>query len=614
MLVLEAVSARMMHRGPDEAGCRRQGRALLAHRRLRIIDLTSGQQPLTNEDSTIWVTFNGEIYNFATLREVLETKGHRFTTHSDTEVIVHAYEEYGSECVQHFRGMFAFAVWDEPRQRLFLARDRVGKKPLFYASVAGQFLFASELQALVAHPAVSREVDAAAVDAYLTYGYIPAPGTIYRNVLKLPPACHLTVTPETLANPRIERYWQLMYLPKQTVSEAEAAEGLLEVLTEAVRLRMIADVPLGALLSGGVDSSLVVALMSRLSSTPVKTFSVGFEEQEFNEQPYARKVAEHCGTQHHELVVRANAAEILPRLVRHYGEPFADSSALPTYLVAQLTRQHVTVALNGDGGDECFAGYERYLGQCLAERYQRIPGLMRRGLIEPLARLVPERLPRRHRLRMLKRFVDDASRSPGDRYVRWVSYFRPETKHELYDSEFMASLNTPGDRWLRQRAEELERAGLDCLDTVLALDVDSYLPYDLLVKVDITTMAHSLEARSPFLDHKVMEYSARLPRHFKIRRTTLKYLLKKVAERLLPAEVLHRRKMGFGIPVSAWLRGDLRDLVQDTLLSPTFAGRGYFRPEAVRSLVDEHLSGRRDHGQPLWALLFLELWHREFVP
>jgi asparagine synthase (glutamine-hydrolysing) len=514
--------------------------------------------------------------------------------------------------------MFAFAIWDSRRRLLLLARDRVGKKPLLYTRADGQFVFASELQALLQHPRVRRELDPAALDEYLTYGYIPAPRTAFRDVLKLPPAHFLTLAlPEEgaeSADPQVESYWRLQYSPKLDLDEDEAAEGLLEVLTEAVRLRLIADVPLGALLSGGVDSSVVVALMSRLSDRPVKTFSVGFEEESFNELPYARLVARRYGTDHHELIVRARGLDVLPTLVHHYGEPFADSSAVPSYHVARLTRQHVTVALNGDGGDECFAGYERYLGSGLADRYQRIPRPLRVGMIEPLAALIPGTLPRRNRLGQAKRFLQVAAQPASRRHLRWVTYFTPEQKQDLYTPAFRDRLGGhEGGAWLLHQFADVRRAGCDRLDALLATDVRSYLPYDLLVKMDIATMAASLEARSPFLDHKVMEFAARLPGRYKLHGTTLKYLLKKVARKLLPAENLDRRKMGFGIPVGDWMRGELRALLDDVLLSPRALARGYFRPEAVQQLVKENGKGPHDRSPQLWTLLWLELWHREFL-
>jgi asparagine synthase (glutamine-hydrolysing) len=605
----------LAHRGPDDEGYYVNGPVGLGQRRLAILDVAGGRQPMSNEDGTVWVTFNGEIYNFERLRRQLEAAGHRFATRSDTETIVHAYEQDGPECVTRLRGMFAFALWDQRARRLLVARDRIGKKPLFYAEADGQWLFASELQGLLQHPGVGREIDPTALDEYLTYGYVPAPKTIFTGIYKLPPAHYLTLD---VGGPggvklRTERYWRLEYGPKLNLSEAEAAEGLLETLREAVRLRMIADVPLGALLSGGIDSSLVVALMSRLAGR-VKTFSIGFEEQDFSELAYARRVAERCATEHHELIVRPDALDVLPTLVRHYGEPYADSSAIPTYYVAKLTREHVTVALNGDGGDECLAGYERYLGSALADRYQRLPVLARKLAIEPVRRLIPERTPRRSRLRQLKRFLEVAGDPADRRYLRWVTYFSADHKRTLYTPEFEQRLaGHDGDQWLLDLWARSVRECADLLDTVLSVDIQSYLPYDLLVKMDIASMANSLEARSPFLDHEVMEFCARLPARYKLRGLTMKYLLKTAGAGLLPSETLTRRKMGFGIPVGYWMRGELKPWVEDVLLSPRALKRGYFAPEAVRQLVHAHVNGGQDRAFALWALLWLELWHREFV-
>lgn len=603
------------HRGPDGEGYYADGPVALGHRRLAIVDLAGGRQPMSNEDGTVWVISNGEIYNFAELRTRLEALGHRFATRSDTEVLVHAYEQYGEACVSELRGMFAFAVWDRPRQTLFLARDRFGKKPLFYAEVDGQWVFASELQALLRHPGLAREVDWTAVDDYLTYGYVPAPRTIFRAMHKLPPAhwLRLTLGADGRGIPQIERYWQLAYEPKHGLSAAEAAEGLLEVLTEAVRLRMIADVPLGALLSGGLDSGIVVALMSQLSDRPIKTFSIGFEEQQFNELPHARLVAERYGTEHRELIVRPNALEVLPTLVRHYGEPYADSSAIPTYYVARLTREHVTVALTGDGGDECLAGYERYAAGLTADRYARIPAAVRR-LVDPLARLIPPSVPRRSRLGQARRFLQLAGQPAPERYLGWIGYLPTEGKLALYSPEFREHLaGYRAEQWLLEQWQQVARAGLAPLDTMLALDVESYLPNDLLVKMDIATMASSLEARSPFLDHKVMEFCAALPSGYKVSGTRLKHLLRNVGARLLPKETLARRKSGFVAPVGDWMRGELRGWAEDLLLSPRGLKRGYFQPEALRQLVDGHLEGREDRSFELWALLWLELWHQEFM-
>jgi asparagine synthase (glutamine-hydrolysing) len=616
--LLERMCNAMRYRGPDDEGYYLDRNVALGQRRLEIIDLAGGRQPMSNEDGTVWISFNGEIYNFQELRRQLQQRGHKFATRSDTEVIVHAYEEYGVQCVERLRGMFALAIWDQRRRQLLLARDRVGKKPLFYTLADGRFIFASELPALLAHPAVRRDLDHSAIDDYLTYGYIPAPRTPFHGVDKLPPAHYLTLK---LADGRGElrelkkqRYWRLSYTPKLELDEEEAAEGLLEVLTEAVRLRMIADVPLGALLSGGIDSSLIVALMSRLSSRPVKTFSIGFDESRFDELAYARLVAERYATDHHELVVRPEALSVLPALVRHYGEPYADSSAIPSYYVAALARQHVAVVLGGDGGDENFAGYERYLGSMLAGVYRKIPRLARRGMIEPLCRLIPESLPRRHRLCQAKRFVEAAALPPSECHLRWVSYFSAREKQQLYSPEFRRQLaGYDPKQWFLDLSSADRKDGPDDLDALLAVDVQSYLPYDLLVKTDIASMANSLEARSPFLDHEVMEFCARLPSCYKRRGTTLKYLLKKIGRDLLPSQNVDRRKMGFGVPVGTWMRSELRPAVEDALLSPKSHTRRYFQPQAISRLVRRHCRGKHDHSFQLWALFWLEMWHREFL-
>jgi asparagine synthase (glutamine-hydrolysing) len=605
------------HRGPDAWGLWADEHCALGHRRLSIIDLSeAGRQPMSNSDDPdrdILITFNGEIYNFQELRRELESLGYRFRTRTDTETILHAYDRWGVDCLAKLRGMFAFGVWDRNRRRLFLARDRVGKKPLFYAQFGDRFLFASELQGILADRDVPREINPQAIDAYLTYGYVPAPHTAFQGVFKLPPAHYLTLDlKQSGFEQRVERYWSLNYQPKLRLSEQEACEALREKMTEAVRLRMISDVPLGAFLSGGIDSSIVVGLMAKLSERPVKTFSIGFKEAAYNELDHARRIAERCGADHHEFIVEPDALAILPKLVRHYGEPYADSSAIPTFYVSQMTRQHVTVALNGDGGDESFAGYERYLGNHIAERFQSAPGVALAA--GALGRLIPDSINPKSRTRQARRFLAVASRPMPERYARWLTFFHDEAKPQLYSSEFAARLNGRRDGWLKSLFDELPKAApLNPFDAAMAVDVMSYLPYDLLVKVDITSMANSLEARSPFLDHEVMEFAAALPVEIKVRNRQLKYLLKRAFADLLPPENVNRRKMGFGVPVGQWFRGPLRELLRDALLSGQSLKRGYFREVEIRRLVDLHLESRADHSFQLWNLLMLELWQREFV-
>ena len=633
--LLEAQLAPMIdaqaHRGPDAWGVWSDERCALGHRRLSIIDLSeAGRQPMANADGSLLITFNGEIYNFQQLRRELESLGYNFRTRTDTEAIIYAYEQWGVDCLARLRGMFAFGIWDRKRRRLFLARDRVGKKPLFYARFGDRFLFASELQGILADKDVPRDVDPLAIDAYLSYGYVPAPQTAFKGVHKLPPAHYLTLDlKQTGFEKHIERYWSLDYEPKIRISEAEACEVLREKMSEAVRLRMISDVPLGAFLSGGIDSSIVVGLMAKVSGAKVKTFSIGFNEAAYDETAHARRIAERWATDHHEFIVEPDALSILPKLVRHYGEPYADSSAIPTFYVAQMTRRHVTVALDGDGGDESFAGYERYLANYLAERMQSVPGVA--TVARALGRVIPDSINPKSRVRQARRFLTVASRPMDERYPRWLKMFQDEAKPRLYSPEFSGMLNghdggsliavigrlascllAPAATPQSAGNQLAPRSPLHPIDAAMAIDVVSYLPYDLLVKVDITSMANGLEARSPFLDHEVMEFAARLPVEIKCRGGRLKSLLKRAFADLLPPENVNRRKMGFGVPVGQWFRGPMRDLLRDALLSPRSLERGYFHEEEVRRLVNEHLERRADHSFQLWNLLILELWSREF--
>jgi asparagine synthase (glutamine-hydrolysing) len=598
-----------IHRGPDGAGVWTDQNCALGQRRLAIIDLSEAAQgPLENEDGTVAVTFNGEIYNFQELRKQLEAHGHRFKSRTDTEVIVHAYEQWGAACVERFRGMFAFAIWDARARRMFLARDRVGKKPLFYTQVGNQFFFASELQGLLAFEGVRRTPDLAALNAYLAWGYVPAPSSAFEGIYKLPPAHTLTVDlTDGGLKEKVECYWSLDYEPKVDWSEAEAGERLRAALTEAVRLRLISDVPVGAFLSGGIDSSIVVGLMAQLSSVPVQTFSIGFEEQGFDELPHARRIAQLWGTDHHEHIVKPDAAEVIPILARHYGEPFADSSAVPTYYVAKMTAQNVKVALNGDGGDESFAGYERYWGQRMAARFGRAPGL---GVAASLLRKMKTGSERSN-LRRAVRFLEAARQQPSGRYASWMSYLDVPARASLCTPEFLSYGDSAGAERIPRLFKGKE--DLDPVDAAMSVDVRSYLPYDLLVKVDIAAMASSLEGRSPLLDHEVMELAARLPAKMKLRGRRGKHILTETFKDLLPSENVERRKMGFGVPVGAWFRGPLKDLLMDSLLSERALTHDYFQRDAVVAYFGDHMEGRADHGQRLWSLLMLEMWHQEVV-
>lgn len=609
-LVLEKMNAAIIHRGPDDDGFYSDAEAALGIRRLSIIDVTGGHQPIHNEDQTKWIVFNGEIYNYQDIRDDLEKRGHKFYTKSDTEAVVHLYDEFGADCLAYLRGMFAFAIWDTREKSLFLARDRIGKKPLIYSHQPnGDLIFGSEFQALLQHPSVSRDVDFSAIDSYLSFQCVPAPLTAYRSIRKLEPGHWLRWRSGEIET---RRYWLPDFSKKIEISEEEAIEETTRLLREATRLRLISEVPLGAFLSGGVDSSTIVALMAEASERPVKTFSIGFEEEDFSELKYAKLVAEHVGAEYNEFIVRPSALDVLPVLVEHYGEPYADSSAIPTYYVARETRKHVTVALNGDGGDESFAGYERYAAMKLAESYRRLPGPLRKPIIGRAVGILPSSEMKRTRIRDLKRFIKAAELPKTERYLRWVSAFDQHAKASIYTADFAASLS--GENSLDFIETWFSKAnGSGIVDTAMLADQMTYLPNDLLVKVDIATMANSLEARSPFLDHKLIEFAASLPSGIKMSGLQTKSLLKKVAARLVPAQVVYRRKMGFGVPIGKWFRGEMKQFLQDVLLAKSSLERGIIKPEIIRRHVTEHLASERDHAFQLWTFLMLELWFQRFI-
>lgn len=609
----------LRHRGPDDEGSytgeyrlRPPYEAMpgvaLGFRRLSIIDLAGGAQPMSNEDGSVWVVFNGEIYNFAALRQRLEGAGHTFRTHSDTETIVHLYEDEGPACFEHLNGMFGIAIWDANRRRLVLGRDRLGQKPLVYRHEPGRLLFASELKSLLEVPGVPRDVDPNAVDEYLTYQYVPHPNTIFRGFHKLPPGHRAIYQDDVL---RVEPYWQPDFNIEQKISEAEAVERLRETLSSSVKLRMQSDVPLGAFLSGGVDSSLIVALMQQHAREPVKTFSIGFPVREYDETRYARQVAEHLGTQHHEFQVTPDGVEILPKLVWHYDEPFADSSAIPTWYVSQLTREHVTVALTGDGGDELFAGYPRYKAVWLSGLLDRT-GPLRAVCASRWWQRLPGSARQKSLIRRFKRFNEALAASPARRYLDWIAIFNEARRAELYAEPFVEQL-ADSDPFAFLQAAWSRAARRDAVTTVSLADLTTYLPCDLMSKVDIASMAHGLECRQPFLDYRVVELAASLPLGLKFRRGRGKLILRKAFGDLLPREIWTRKKMGFGVPLEHWFRHELRTLTHDVLLDESAQGRGYFRPEAVRRLVEQHESGVFDHSYRLWALLVFELWHRRWI-
>ncbi len=591
--------AAMLHRGPDGEGYHVGPGVGLGMRRLSIIDLVTGDQPATNEDRTVWVVFNGEIYNFRELRRDLEARGHVFRTGSDTESIVHAYEEWGEECVQALRGMFAFAVWDEKRRRLLVARDRLGIKPLYYLEADGRLLFASELKALLALPEVERRLNWSALIHLLAFLTTPRTESIVAGVRKLPPGHVLTATAG--GGVRVAPYWDVAYAPDHTRSEASLVGELRALLEEAVRLHLVSDVPLGAFLSGGIDSSAVVASMARLCREPVRTFTIGFRDPEFSEAPYARQVAQAFGTDHHELIVEPEVVGILEDLTYHLDEPFGDSSAVPTYMVSKLAAQHVKVVLSGDGGDELFAGYDRYVVESRERAFRFVPAPLRRG-IRRLITLLPTGVRGRNRLRHLLL-------PEGERYLDAVTLFRHADQERLLRPEVF-ELAGGVDPWAELLAPLTACRG-HWLSPLQRQDLRYYLPLDILTKVDRMTMAHSLEARPPLLDHRLVEFSARVPPALLMRNGQTKWLLKQAMRGILPDSVIDRPKRGFAIPLGRWFRGDLRGFVHDVLLSSDSRTRGIFDPDVVEGL----LCRRHDRALDLelWTLLSVELWSRRFL-
>jgi asparagine synthase (glutamine-hydrolysing) len=598
----------LVHRGPDDEGCFVKGNVGLGIRRLKVIDLITGHQPIANEDGCIWIVFNGEIYNYPELRKVLEQRGHTFTTNTDTETIVHAYEEYGDDCVKQLNGMFAFAIWDGYQRKLLLARDRLGVKPLYYFFNERCLIFGSELKAILAHHEVPRAIDLEALDSFLTFEYIPAPLSIFQGVYKLLPGHLLVLRQGRMA---VHQYWELHYNPSEE-SEEDLCHALYDLLQDAVRMRLVSDVPLGALLSGGIDSSTIVCMMSEIMDRPVKTFSIGFDDPSYNESKYAKIVAEYFGTEHYELTIQPDIVALVEGLVKYLDEPLADVSIFPTYLVSQLTRQHVTVALSGDGGDELFAGYEWYIADKLARIYGKLPSLVRtRWLPQVIAHIQPT-AHKKGFINKLKRFVEGAALPETLQHFRWNTFMTEEKKRHLYGEElqqavghldanarFIAYLQAPEAAeplWQQQYA-----------------DIKTFLVDDILVKVDRMSMANSLEARAPFLDYRVVEFAASLPSHLKLHGLRTKYLLKRCMAPKLPHEILSRRKEGFSIPMKNWLRQALRPLMQDVLSPVRLKREGLFNAAYVEKLQADHLTGRANYSHQLWSLIIFETWRNAYL-
>ena len=611
--ILRKMNNTLVHRGPDGEGYFIDTNIGLGHRRLSIIDLEGGKQPMGNEDGSIQVVFNGEIYNFLELKKDLEAKGYHFRTRSDTETIIYSYEEWGEDFVQKLRGMFAIALWDSRKQKLLLIRDRIGKKPLYYYLGKDRILFGSEIKALISDKSIPREIDPMALDSYLSFGYVPSPLSIFKAIRKLPPA-HIAVC--RAGSCSIHQYWHLdMENETSPKPEEEVLQELKILFDEAVRLRLISDVPLGAFLSGGVDSSAVVASMAVLiGKEPVKTATIGFSDKRFDELEYARIIAKRYQTDHTEFVVNPDALEVLNDIVWHLDEPFADASAIPTYYVSKMARMKVTVALSGDGGDETFAGYiNRYYMNRLEDSIRRkLPGFLKQNILGPMGEIYPKAdfLPRPFRLR---RFLSNLSNTFEQAYFRDMSfYFLPEMKEKLYHSDFKSvikgfnAFDILGDHFkINQNSDITTR--------VQYVDIKTYLPEDILVKVDRMSMAHSLEVRAPILDHKLMEYVGSLPSTLKLKGKESKYIFKKMLEDRLPPNILYRKKQGFSIPLASWLRNEMRGFVEETLFSPQNGLSSFFNLQYIKDLWRRHLNGRQDYAYPLWGVMMFSLWKRKFL-
>ena len=605
-ILLDRMCKVITHRGPDEQGATVEGRAALGMRRLSIIDLKCGQQPIRSNDGNLIIIFNGEIYNYRELKAELESLGHRFKTNSDTETILYAYKEFGADCLAKLRGMFAFAIWNKHDESLFIARDRVGKKPLFYAlTEKGNFVFGSELKVLLTHGEVKKEIDFVALDSYLTFGYVPEEFCIFKNVQKLAPGNYLIFKDGKIET---RSFWDFKYeKPIEVKSENEYVETLRELIKDAVKVRLVSEVPLGAFLSGGVDSSAIVGMMSQLSGKPVKTFSIGFREDSFNELKYARIAAEHFQTEHHEFIVTPDLVETIDELVWHFDEPFADPSSLPTFMVSKMARDYVTVVLSGDGGDELFAGYTRYVTDKKRGGLGKLPFALRKNLLKPLSEALP-------RGATGKNYLYNSSLGAIERYIDSVSHFNRLGKNALYTSDFLANLNGDfgrGEKLFEQIARKISTG--NPTDNLLYLDSKTYLPGDILTKVDRMSMATSLEARVPLLDHKLIEFVMQIPTHLKLKGLETKYIFRQAVRGIVPDAILDRPKQGFGVPINEWINSQLRTRIRETLSDKQTVERGLFRAEYIKTLFDEHEKKRRDHSYALWILFVLELWQRRVL-
>lgn len=601
---------RMKHRGPDSEGLWTDEQVALGMRRLSIIDLATGEQPVYSEDRSVVVVMNGELYNFREVREKLEKQGHRFETNTDTEILPHLYEEHGLDLLEHLNGMFAFALWDKRRKKLFIARDRFGEKPLYYGTFDGQLIFASELKVLLAHPSVKTEIDTDALRRYLSFDYVPAPFSIYKNIYKLPAAHFLTVEKGEV---KVQRYWNLKFHKNgNTPSFEEASRQLRELLSDAVKMRLVADVPLGVLLSGGVDSSTVAAFAARQASEKIKTFSIGFEEDSFDESKHARRVARHIGSEHYEEKLSVEkAADLISEIGSWLDEPLSDGSLIPTYMLSRFVRRHVTVALGGDGGDEIFAGYPMYYGHKMARVYDSLPRILKNNVIEPIVNNLPVSTKNLSFDYKAKRFVAASKYDTVTRHHTWFGSFSIDEQQLLLSKDVLAK--TCGD--IYKGAKDLLKIcdATNEIEQMQFLDMNFYMAEDILTKVDRASMAVSLEVRAPFLDPRVAQFAASLPLEYKLKGKKGKYILKKAIEPLLPKSILERPKKGFGIPIAEWLKGRLNPLMHDLLAPERLKDQGLFNEKFVSKLISEHEKNIASHHKQLWTLLVFQLWHDKFL-
>jgi asparagine synthase (glutamine-hydrolysing) len=601
--IVKKMNDAIIHRGPDDEGQHVKQNVGLGMRRLSIIDLVTGAQPIYNEDKTVVIVFNGEIYNHDVVRSELEKKGHHFRTNADTEVIIHAYEEFGVDCVKKLNGMFAFSIWDERKKRLFIARDRIGIKPLYYYVDEKRIVFGSEIKSILQVPEVPREVDRKALDTFLTFEYIPSPSSIFKGIYKLPAGHWLLFENGQI---KTEKYWFLDYKASPK-NEDQLAEELREILLDAVKVRLMSDVPLGSFLSGGLDSSSIVAMMSKSMSTPVKSFSIGFDDSTYNELPYARAVAKHFNTDHFEEIIKPNAVELTEKIIGQLDEPFGDFSVFPTYLVSQMARKHVTVVLSGDGGDELLAGYDTYIAEKIAKRYARLPSFFRNGFVGPIINSVPPTDKKKGLVNKAKRFIEGTNLPKELQHVRWMIFLQEAEKQLLYTKNFGQELNDHDPyQFILEKIDQI--SSTEPLDQQEYIDIKTYLVDDILVKVDRMSMAVSLEARVPLLDHRFVEFAATIPGPMRLKEKRTKHILKKAMTGILPDYIINRGKEGFSIPIKNWMKNELYPMMMDALSESNVKDAGFFEPKYVTQLVNEHLKGSENHSHRLWALMMFHMW------